>query len=197
MSGEDTVQYGDQGELVATMQSKLLETGHDPQGVDGIFGDHTLAAVRSFQTEKGLQVDGICGNQTWAALDGDLSVPPGTTHHGGGAGSGKIELSVSLDGGRVDDDRVHIIATVKNTGHVPVTEGSMVHCELRVVNPSVSGEGFEVALKQTSVRPIEPGNTELVHFDVEAHVMTDKYYQADVGVYDSSTHYASGQFDFH
>jgi len=195
MSGEPTVEYGDNGESVSSMQSKLLDAGYDPQGVDGYFGDHTLAAVRAFQTDKGLQVDGVCGNQTWGALNGDMSVPPGTTHHGGGGGP--IVLSVRLDGGRVDDDRVHLVATVTNEGHVPVTESSLVECELRVVNPSVSGEGFEVTLQNQPVRPIEPGHTELIHFDVAAHPMSDHFYQADVGVFDRSTSYGHGQFDFH
>src|SRR5262249_36564956 len=102
MGGEATVQHGDRGELVSTMQSKLGDKGYGPQGVDGDFGDHTLAAVKAFQTDKGLQVDGVCGNQTWGALQGDFSLPPGRTEHGGGGG-GSIELSVGLDGGRVDD----------------------------------------------------------------------------------------------
>jgi hypothetical protein len=196
MSGEETVQYGDQGELVSSMQAKLVESGYDPQGMDGYFGDHTRAAVTAFQTDKGLQVDGVCGNQTWGALQGDFSVAPGQTHQGGGGG-GPIVLSVGLDGGRVDDDRVHLIATVKNTGHVAVTESALVECELRVVDPSVSGEGFEVTLQHQPVRPIEPGSSELIHFDVQAHVMADRFYQADVGVFDQSTHYGKGQFDFH
>jgi peptidoglycan hydrolase-like protein with peptidoglycan-binding domain len=36
--------------------------------VDGIFGPKTEAAVRAFQQNENLGVDGIVGRQTWAAL---------------------------------------------------------------------------------------------------------------------------------
>ena len=36
--------------------------------VDGIFGPKTEAAVRDFQQNENLSVDGIVGKQTWTAL---------------------------------------------------------------------------------------------------------------------------------
>ena len=42
--------------------------GCDCGEADGIFGSKTLAAVRKFQQENILEVDGIVGEKTWGAL---------------------------------------------------------------------------------------------------------------------------------
>ena len=57
-----TIKKGTRGEDVKQLQ-KLLHCA-----VDGIFGDITEEAVKSFQKSKGLTPDGIVGAKTWAAL---------------------------------------------------------------------------------------------------------------------------------
>jgi peptidoglycan hydrolase-like protein with peptidoglycan-binding domain len=59
-----------QGEAVKSLQYLLLAHGGTLLnfGVDGKFGPETDAAVRAFQREQGLSVDGIVGPQTWLAL---------------------------------------------------------------------------------------------------------------------------------
>jgi len=52
---------------VPTLQYLLRARGHTVV-VDGMFGSATDAAVRRFQQEKGLVVDGIVGSQTWSKL---------------------------------------------------------------------------------------------------------------------------------
>ena len=56
------LQIGSQGELVAHVQRALAIPA------DGIFGPQTDAAVRQYQSNAGLQVDGIVGLATWGAL---------------------------------------------------------------------------------------------------------------------------------
>jgi peptidoglycan hydrolase-like protein with peptidoglycan-binding domain len=61
------VRKGDQNHPVKTLQYLLRARGHTVT-VDGIFGPETDAAVRAFQQQKGLAVDGIVGPNTWGAL---------------------------------------------------------------------------------------------------------------------------------
>ena len=45
----------------------MIEAGFNVQA-DGDFGRHTEDAVKAFQTNAGLQADGVVGSGTWAAL---------------------------------------------------------------------------------------------------------------------------------
>lgn len=55
------------GAAVRELQ-KLLGTHGHALAVDGRFGPNTDAAVRAFQAQAGLDVDGVVGAKTWAAL---------------------------------------------------------------------------------------------------------------------------------
>jgi peptidoglycan hydrolase-like protein with peptidoglycan-binding domain len=69
--------YQSNGPYITRYQNALTFLAHaagnaawDPQGVDGKYGPHTAAAVKSFQSSHGLTpVDGFCGAATAAALD--------------------------------------------------------------------------------------------------------------------------------
>ena len=57
-SGRETVsipKQGSSGPDVLDLQQKLKDLGFDPNGVDGIFGPGTKAAVIAFQQSRGLQ----------------------------------------------------------------------------------------------------------------------------------------------
>ena len=58
----------DRGENVEHLQSFLDEAGFEPQGVDGIFGKNTAAALVGFQTEQRLPPSGAVDVATLDAL---------------------------------------------------------------------------------------------------------------------------------
>lgn len=71
-----TLKRGNKGEFVTLLQTKLANKGYDlgKYGVDGDFGSATEAAVKQFQRDHGLTVDGIVGKNTWAALEQESPV---------------------------------------------------------------------------------------------------------------------------
>ncbi|MBE3578230.1 MAG: LysM peptidoglycan-binding domain-containing protein [Limnochordales bacterium] len=60
---------GDRGSEVLKLQQYLLSLGYDIE-LAGVFGPKTDAAVRQFQADFGLRVDGIVGESTWIKLEG-------------------------------------------------------------------------------------------------------------------------------
>ena len=65
------LKFGDKGELVKRLQTKLNEIGFNVGKVDGNFGNNTLGAVQGFQKDYSLKVDGIVGVKTWEVLEQD------------------------------------------------------------------------------------------------------------------------------
>ena len=59
---------GSSGPLVKQLQQRLQDKGFNPGAVDGVFGLGTKAAVRAFQTDNGMEADGLVGQKTWNAL---------------------------------------------------------------------------------------------------------------------------------
>ena len=72
-----TLKKGNKGEYVKLLQNELIVRGYPlPRyGADGDFGSETEKAVKQFQRDHGLKVDGIAGSKTWAALEGAQKAP--------------------------------------------------------------------------------------------------------------------------
>lgn len=84
--------HGDEGLRVIVLHQQLVERGVLPPDADDEvrfheFGPVTLEAVRTFQVQHGLVVDGIVGPRTWRALQDDDArdevAPPVDWQHAG------------------------------------------------------------------------------------------------------------------
>lgn len=63
---------GDSGPRIRRLQRALASLGYDVTP-DGVFGPGTTAAVRSFQEDAGLDVDGVVGSGTVRAVNDALA----------------------------------------------------------------------------------------------------------------------------
>jgi peptidoglycan hydrolase-like protein with peptidoglycan-binding domain len=80
------MQQGDRGPAVSTLQAQLQSAGCSPGAIDGVFGAQTAQAVRCFQLQNRLTVDGRVGSQTEALLSGQavpIADQPSTSPAGG------------------------------------------------------------------------------------------------------------------
>ena len=63
-----TLRKGSKGSEVTRLQNALKSLGYYNIAVDGIYGKGTVAAVKAFQSAKGLSVDGVAGPKTLTKL---------------------------------------------------------------------------------------------------------------------------------
>ena len=62
--GSRMLEYGAEGADVALVQKTLKKLNYYKEEIDGIYGKGTVKAVKSFQKENNLSVDGIVGPKT-------------------------------------------------------------------------------------------------------------------------------------
>ena len=74
---------GSRGPAVRQVQTLLIEQGWLTGAADGICGNQTVAAIKSFQKANGLDDDGICGNGTYSVLSGGQEYQPSSDESDG------------------------------------------------------------------------------------------------------------------
>lgn len=94
--GNGIVRQGMQGQQVTNLQQLLRDKGYMNIAPTGVFGDLTYQAVRKFQQDHSLAVDGIAGPATFGALQGNTSAPskPSTPPSSGGGSGGNFVTNV-------------------------------------------------------------------------------------------------------
>ena len=75
---DTNLKYGTKNDGVKKLQTLLNQNGYN-LAVDGSFGSKTLDAVKDFQKNNGLSVDGIVGTNTWGKLNSSNKTTTTTT----------------------------------------------------------------------------------------------------------------------
>lgn len=100
---------GDNGDAVIELRERLSLYGYDVDGPGPSFGPKTDAAVRRFQEEHELLVDGVVGKATWAALRSDpdeadpdpdpeeaIPAPPESEHEAPAEAKGGLLAAIAI-----------------------------------------------------------------------------------------------------
>lgn len=80
-----SLRLNDRGDAVKKLQRALKDNGYLSDSVDGVFGPNTEKAVRAFQKQQGIAVDGVAGSVTQGRLynlDNKTSSSSTTLRHG-------------------------------------------------------------------------------------------------------------------
>ncbi len=139
------------GDDVRALQATLNQLGFDAGREDGILGERTERAVRDFQRNSGLTVDGIVGPTTLTSLS---RVRSGAGS--GGPGLGVVREDVSLEvrrlsvhGARVAIDPAHGPEDPGATGADGTIEAEAVMALARAVSAALRARGAEVLVVRT------------------------------------------------
>jgi peptidoglycan hydrolase-like protein with peptidoglycan-binding domain len=120
---------------VKDIQVHLNSRGYDVGGIDGKMGPKTRAAIRSFQKDEGLSVDGIAGKNTQRALQTDKPLAPITVTE-----LGDIDPSVTTP------DESRFIARPLDEFMPNLNIGSIrdIKLDTTAIQTKLSGLGYDV-----------------------------------------------------
>lgn len=182
--GQD-IHPGDASDDVAVWQEQMRERGWRIN-VTGVHDAQSAAVCRQFQLEKDLGVDGVIDRDTWdGAFDFPVTPRPGK----------EPKLTVTLHADRKSDNEVEYLATVNNTGRVPVATGRLT-CMLRVFNPEAWGTNeYEIDRMDMPVPALIPGQQDYLLYYTGPPVRRDQF-MARVDIFDSTTTYATAELWF-
>jgi hypothetical protein len=167
---EPTLRKGDNSKdgWVEYLQQLLNVAMNTHLPIDGNFSPETLKTVIAFQQKKQLQVDGIVGNQTWAALRGGKAEPPST--------DGRKPHSFEETGGQARWFKEHDICAFFQSADqaklvvVSVGERAIDHFKatVRVTRPKTPPKVVEIKIGPPVARmPDNQGN--------KHHIVLDKF----------------------
>lgn len=160
-----TIYWGNSGNDVTIVQTKLKNWGYYNGPVDGYYSAETFQAVKNFQAKNGLNADGVVGAQTWAALGYNVAssqpqqpAPPRdtTASRGGSVNNGDVALLAKVVMGEAADEpylgKVAVAAVLLNrvkSSEFPNTLAGVVYQPLAF--ESVSNGQYNRALSEEAM----------------------------------------------
>jgi peptidoglycan L-alanyl-D-glutamate endopeptidase CwlK len=142
---------GSEGEEVGRLQRRLRGQGFSPGLTDRRFGPATEAALLAFQRARGLLADGVCGPETWAALEPDAG-PSRRPDHASALDVGLVAEMFPFTA--LDAIRRHLPPVVQGLREFGLVEKPMVLAALATIRAET--EGFlpvEEALSRFNTSP--------------------------------------------
>ena len=124
---------GDQGDAVSALQQRLKDLGYYSGNVDGDYGGGTQEAIRLFQSQNGLTVDGVSGGSTLAAVFASDAPPVQVTPTPDPA---SLPLLVNRD---------HPVAETYTPGHLVVLRNALPSSLVYVKGSEIQGDQTAVA----------------------------------------------------
>lgn len=144
-----TLRYGDKGSKVQELQNQLKSLGYFDATSTGLFLEITRDAVKDFQRDNGLVVDGIVGTKTFAKLESALEGEATSSKEVNFTASDSDSLQDKYDSlSKSEKDDIYLLAQLiyaesggeSYTGQVAV--GSVVMNRVKQTNGSIEGVIF-------------------------------------------------------
>ncbi len=156
---------GMEGNLVKQLQELLNQQGFSLL-TDGIFGPGTVAAVKKFQRDRQLVVDGIVGNSTWEALLEDSD----SVHTLKDTALKAADIEAFAQTHELEIAVVQAVRDVESNGNGFLSNGL----------PVILFEGH-IFWRQLEKRGYNPASMVPGYEDVLYRYWTRKYYQGGIG----------------
>ena len=199
-TGYKTLQEGDSGSEVRTLQQRLKDLGYYSGSVDGSFGEGTAAAVMAFQLRNNLTVDGKAGPATQRALYGSKGAISYSALRQGDTGSairnlqytlyelGYYDGSIDGDYGQTTADAVRAFQIQNKLTPVDGVAGSATLSKL------YSSDAVPASAANADYGTIRPGARGDEVVQIQDCLVQLGYLEKITGVYDSATENAIKAF---
>ena len=132
----ETLRFGHEGDKIVVLQTALKKLGYYKRTIDGTFGTGTHKAVKEFQKDEGLKVDGVAGELTQARL----TALTGLSFDGNGSTGDDTTDTPSTD------DSTTVVATGLFAGDYRTMQFGTAGTRVRILQRALMALGFDVSV---------------------------------------------------